>query len=201
MQTLNREAWLGMMTEQYIKPHFQAKGYTIPENVRMSCAFTSRGASGKRIGECWSNKSSEDNTFEIFIHPAISDSNRVADILIHELVHATVGLQAGHGKSFKQCATSVGLTGKMTATIATEELKAIIEQWIAELGQYPHATLSSNGIKKQSTRMIKCVCSKCDYQVYTSKKWIEVSIPVCPDVDCEAYNWNMTVNLPEDLDE
>ena len=112
MQTLNREAWLGMMTEQYIKPHFTAKGYTIPDNIRMSCAFTSKGATGKRIGECWSNESSQDSTFEIFIHPAIADSSRVADILIHELVHATVGLQAGHGKAFKQCAQSVGLTGK-----------------------------------------------------------------------------------------
>jgi len=198
MQTLNREAWLGLLTEQYIKPHFQAKGYTIPENVRMSCSFTSRGASGKRIGECWSNQSSEDNTFEIFIHPAISDSNRVADILIHELVHATVGLEAGHGKEFKQCATSVGLTGKMTATTATEELKATISQWVEELGQYPHATLSSNGIKKQSTRMIKCVCSDCGYQVYTSRKWIEVALPTCPNDECQYQGSDLLPNLGDD---
>lgn len=198
MQTLNREAWLGLLTEQYIKPHFEAKGYTIPDNVRMSCAFTSRGASGKRIGECWSNESSQDGTFEIFIHPAIADSKRVADILIHELVHATVGLEAGHGKQFKQCAVAVGLTGKMTATIATEELKATIGEWVAELGEYPHATLSSNGIKKQSTRMIKCVCSDCGYQVYTSRKWIEVALPTCPNYECEYQGSELLPNLGDD---
>ena len=197
MQTLNREAWLGMMTEQYIKPHFTAKGYTIPDNIRMSCAFTSKGATGKRIGECWSNESSQDSTFEIFIHPAIADSSRVADILIHELVHATVGLQAGHGKAFKQCAQSVGLTGKMTATVASDELKATISQWVAELGEYPHATLSSNGIKKQSTRMIKCVCSECGYQVYTSRKWIEVALPTCPNDECMYQGNSLLPNIED----
>jgi len=193
MQTNHRETWLNMITDSHIRPYFQSKGYTIPTNVKMSCSFTSKGSKSNRIGECWTDSASEGGNFEIFISPKISDSIRTVDILIHELVHATVGIQAGHGKPFADCAKAVGLTGKMTATVATEELKAIIQEWVSVMGEYPHATLQDNGMKKQSTRMIKCVCSHCDYQVYTSRKWIAVSIPQCPDMYCEFYGLEMQV--------
>ena len=64
MQALNREAYLNYITDTYARPHFQAKGYTIPANVRMSCSLTSRK---KAIGQCWSSEASEDKHFEIFI--------------------------------------------------------------------------------------------------------------------------------------
>ena len=195
MQTLNREAYLNYITDTYARPHFQAKGYTIPDRVRMSCSLTS---SKKHIGECWSNANSEDNHCEIFISPKVADSVEVIDILIHELCHATVGNKAGHGVIFKKCANAVGLEGQMRSASAGAELKAIIQSWVAEAGDYPHAPLTSSGIKKQTTRQIKCVCSHCGYQVYTSKKWIEVSLPTCPDSDCEAFGWNMTANLSEE---
>lgn len=186
--TTNRETYLNYITEQYIRPHFKAQGYTIPANVRMACSLTSKK---KHIGECWSSIASEDNHFEIFIAPAIADSSEVIAILIHELIHATVGLQAGHGKEFKQCALSVGLEGKMTATIASPQLKETIMSWIAEAGEYPHAPLTQSNIKKQSTRMIKCVCLACDYQVYTSRKWLDLAMPTCPNDSCDQMGWAM----------
>jgi len=196
MQTLNREAWLGMMTEQYLKPHFQAKGYTIPDNIRMSCSLTS---TKKSIGQCWSSLNSGDNHFEIFISPKISDSSRVTDILIHELAHAVVGIRAGHKKPFADCAKSVGLEGKMTATTATAELKTTIAEWVAELGEYPHAPLTESGIKKQTTRQLKCVCKSCGYQVYTSRKWLEIAMPKCPNENCwEGFNEPMTTESTDD---
>jgi hypothetical protein len=190
MQTLNREAYLNFITDTYIRDHFKAKGYTIPDNVRMSCSLTS---TKKHIGECWSSLNSSDNHFEIFISPKVADSVEVIDILIHELVHATVGIKAGHKAPFRNCALAVGLQGKMTSASASPELKTIIQSWVDEAGQYPHAPLTESGIKKQTTRQIKCVCSHCGYQVYTSKKWIEIAKPVCPDVDCEANGWDMRV--------
>jgi len=195
MQALNREAYLNYITDSYIRPHFTRAGYTIPDNVRMSCSLTSRK---KHIGECWSSIASEDNTFEIFIAPKIADSNEVIAILIHELIHATVGLQAGHGKEFKQCALSVGLQGKMTSTTASPDLEDQINIWIAESGNYPHAPLTQSNIKKQSTRQLKCACSACGYQVYTSKKWIEIALPVCPDSDCEKYGSSMEIEVKEE---
>jgi hypothetical protein len=195
MQLLNREGWLNLITEQHIKPHFESKGYTIPDNIRMSCSLTS---TKKSIGQCWSNKNSGDNHFEIFISPKISDSNRVTDILIHEIVHAVVGLKAGHKKPFADCAKAVGLEGKMTATTATEELKATIAQWVEDMGEYPHAPLTESGIKKQTTRQLKCVCNACGYQVYTSKKWIEIALPICPDSDCERFERPMTEEVKDE---
>jgi hypothetical protein len=190
MQTNNRETWLNQLTSQFLAPHFEQAGYTIPANVRMACSLTSKK---KHIGECWSSIASQDNHFEIMIVPSIADSSRVADILIHELCHAVVGIQAGHGKAFKQCALAVGLEGKMTATIASEGLKAKIAQWVQVLGEYPHAPLMQSNIKKQSTRMIKCVCLACDYQVYTSNKWIEIAMPTCPNDECDQMGYSMNL--------
>jgi hypothetical protein len=195
MQTLNREAYLNFITDNYIRDHFKSRGYTIPDNVRMSCSLTS---TKKAIGQCWSSLNSADNHFEIFISPKVADSVEVIDILIHELVHATVGIKAGHKAPFKACALAVGLEGKMTSASAGDVLKATIQAWVDEAGQYPHAPLTQSGIKKQSTRMLKCACQSCGYQVYTSRKWIELALPVCPDYDCEKYGSSMTVELPDE---
>lgn len=191
MQTLNRESWLNLITEQFIKPHFQAKGYTIPENVRLSCSFTSRGAFKKkgqkttRIGECWSGSRSGDQTIEIMISPIIADSVECVAILIHELIHATVGNEQGHNNVFKQCAISVGLQGKMTATTASDDLKATIKEWLETMGDYPHAELNDS-MRKQSTRMYKTVCRNlsCGYTMRISSKWLKVAIPSCPACNC-----------------
>jgi hypothetical protein len=123
------------------------------------------------------------------------------DILIHELVHATVGIKAGHKAPFKKCANAVGLIGQMRSAGASPELKAIIQTWVDEAGEYPHAPLTQSGIKKQSTRMIKCACKSCGYQVYTSKKWIELALPVCPDSDCDSYGEGMTVQTKDESED
>jgi hypothetical protein len=184
MQILNRETWLNTITENYIKPHFQAKGYTIPENVRMGCSFTSRGAfkrkgqKSTRIGECWSDSASEGGNIEIMISPTIGDSVKAVGILIHELCHATVGNNHGHDNVFKKCALAVGLEGKMTATTESEELKAIIKEWLEDMGEYPHAKLNAN-LRKQSTRLHKCDCA-CGYTMRISSKWLKLATPRCP---------------------
>jgi hypothetical protein len=180
---MNRETYLNTITSKYLVPHFKAQGYDIPTNIRMACSLTSgRGAKNKAIGLCWNDSASADNTFEIMISPTIADSSRVIDILIHEVCHAVVGLKAGHGSAFKRCAQSVGLTGKMTATTASEGLKATIEQWVSDLGNYPHAVLQgeNSGKPKQGTRMLKATCADCGYTVRLSAKWAALGSPICP---------------------
>lgn len=181
---MNRETWLNEITQKYLKDHFNNAGYTIPANIRMSCSLTSgRGAKNKAIGLCFSDLASDDNTHEIFISPSIDDSIRVVDILIHEIIHATIGLKEGHGKNFRKCAIALGLTGKMTATIASPELKEKIKTWVNDMGLYPHAKLNStsnSGGKKQSTRLIKCQC-ECGYNIRITRKWLnELGAPICP---------------------
>jgi hypothetical protein len=194
---MNRETWLNQVTEQFIRPLFISKGFDIPKNVRLTCGLPSQKAFGmkqQRIGECWSDIASKDGHFEIMISPTIADNQTVTSTLIHELVHATVGLEAGHKKPFKQCAVAVGLTGKMTATTSTDELKTIMNEWFLTVGDYPHAVLSgmTNGIKKQSTRMIKCECEECGYTVRMTRKWLAVGVPNCPQCDIKLSADNNT---------
>ncbi len=65
------------------------------------------------------------------------------DILLHELIHAQVGCEAGHKGPFKKLMKEFGLVGKATATYAEEgsdlwrQLSHISEQ----LGPYPHKAM------------------------------------------------------------
>jgi hypothetical protein len=118
------------------------------------------------------------------ISPTIEESARVADILIHEIVHAVVGNENGHNNVFKRCATSLGLTGKMTATIASPELKEKLNSWINQFGEYPHRELMLSG-KKQSTRLIKCEC-ECGYNIRITRKWLnDLGAPICPSCNIQ----------------
>lgn len=180
----NREVWLNLITNKYIRPLFASKGYTIPDNVRLSCSLSSSGihtkAHQKRhtLGECYPASMSSDNTIEIMIVPNLADSVRVVDVLIHELCHATVGNKEGHNKVFGACAYAVGLEGKLTSTKASEALADTIRQWIAVEGDYPHATLKAT-YRKQTTRLHKCDCA-CGYTMRISSKWLKIATPRCP---------------------
>lgn len=181
-----REEWLHAFAQASVV-HFDAAGYEVPANIRMSVGFTSGGARGKGIGECWSSKASEDGAFEIFIDPKLGDASRIADVLTHEIIHAVVGLEAGHKKPFSDCMKAMGLIGKPTATIAGPDWHAWADPIIEGLGPLPHAAINpgDNGKKKQTTRMIKCTCSVCEFTFRTATKWLEGGNELrCPDQDC-----------------
>lgn len=181
---MNRETWL-LAAKKAVEPLFKQHGYTVPEKIRVSCGWPSVKALGKnsrRIGECWATQCSRDESWEIFISPALADPVRVLDVLVHEIVHAVVGLECGHTGAFRKCALAVGLTGKMTATEAGPELKGHLAAIANRIGTYPHAALDSrkSSVKKQSTRLLKVSCESCGYTVRTTQKWIDVGLPTCP---------------------
>ena len=104
-------------------------------------------------------------------------------VLCHELVHASVGPEAKHGKPFKQLATAAGLTGKMTATVAGPDFELWAENFIEEHGEYPAGYINekTGERKKQTTRLIKAECKDCGHTVRTTRKWVEgIGTPVCP---------------------
>lgn len=179
-----REAWLQAFIER-ARPHFTRVGSTLPAAVRVAIGFTSMGKRGKRIGECWSDFASRDQTFEIFIVPSLDNPSRIADILTHELVHVAVGLADGHGKQFKRCATALGLTGKMTATVAGEEWHKWADPIVEALGPLPHAALDGKSTtdKKQTTRLLKCVCEECGAIIRASRA-VAVFVDQCPISEC-----------------
>lgn len=179
--TAIRETWLNKMTAR-LAPDFERVGAPLPGKVRVSCGWPSTGKGGRAIGECWSPKASADERHEIFISPKISDGIEAGAILVHELVHAALGTDAGHGPKFAKVAKALGLEGKMTATVAGEELRERLNALVQEIGDYPHAALAALAAprKKQTTRMIKVTCPECGYTIRTTKQWLEVGTPTCP---------------------
>ncbi len=189
----NREAWLNHVATA-LRPLFAGAGASLPA-VRIAIAFPSTGRRGKRIGECWDKSASADGTFEIMIRPDVDDPLEACAILAHELVHAAVGIPAGHRKDFRRVAVAIGLTGPMRSTTAGPEFVASTAAILAEAGPIPHARLNFDGLsdkpKKQGTRLVKCVCEDCGYVVRVARKWIEdKGPPLCPE------HGPMTADLP-----
>lgn len=178
---MTREEYLNAATA-LMSPWFNAQGYPLPP-VRVSVGIPAGGKGGKlkRIGECWSPAASADATTEVFICPSQSNATNVLAILVHELVHAAVGLEHGHKGEFKRLALALGLEGKMTSTTAGVDLTARLTAIISQLGAYPHAALNTalSGRKKQSTRMIKLVCDDCGWTCRTAQKNVDAGLPVC----------------------
>lgn len=183
----SREDWLARAVALMV-PLFKQVGYEVPA-VRVSCGWpSSRGLSKKKrtIGQCWGQQAAADKVAQIFISPYLEDPSSeqgVLSTLIHEVVHAVVGTQEGHNKVFGKCARAVGLEGKLTCTVAGEELTKNCKTWLKALGKYPHAKLDQNQspVKKQGTRLIKCECEDCGYTCRATKKWLEeVGAPLCP---------------------
>jgi hypothetical protein len=152
------------------------------------------------IGHCWSDKASDGGHFEIFITAKEDNPMRVLDILTHELCHAVDGLISGHGTPFKRLAYAMGLTGKPTATEASDEFiekyKPIIE---SKLGDYPHAKMNLKSAKKtQPVRNHKVSCTGCSNSFRQSATLIRSSlvanaykglecVSICPICDSEMH--------------
>lgn len=184
-----REEWLLAFTAK-ARPLFKKAGSPLPKDVRMSVGFPSTGQKSKVIGQCFAASASEGNVHEIFLRPSLqADSRRIAGVLVHELCHA-----AGHwdhGAGFKKLATDLGLGGKMTATIETDEFYGWADPIIKELGAFPGAALKDattvGGKKKQGTRMLKCECHDCGMVFRTTQKWFDKAEEFqCPDPSCSG---------------
>lgn len=190
LHDLTREKWLVTASEA-ILPRLQAAGAGPTPRYRVSVGWPlgvrpKNTGPVKRVGECFCSSCSKDGTHEIFISPFLDEAGGrqgVLATLLHELVHAFVGIKARHGRDFKAVAVKVGLEGKMTATAAGPELLLWLDDLAKALGPYPHASLGLGGERlrpKQGTRMIKVVCPACRYQVRTTQKWLDVGLPTCP---------------------
>jgi hypothetical protein len=173
-----REEWLVALVES-LRPMFQEAGYEIPA-VRISCSWPSASIR-KRLGECWHSKAAKDGSRHVFITPRIEEPLAVADVVIHELLHAALPDGTGHRGPFRQGMKKLGLGGKPTSTNMGAELTARVNVLLESLGEYPHSALRLKDMvtKKQGTRMLKLECPGCGYVIRTTAKWIETGVPVC----------------------
>jgi SprT-like family protein len=176
--SLERQQWLERAVEA-LRNKFIGAGYTVPQKIRVSIGWPKRAASCGAIGECWATEASSDRHAELFISPELTDGAHIAHVLAHELVHATVGTGAGHGKPFKRCALEIGLRGPMRSTMAGPEFAGWTRALMQRIGPYPAGYLTDT--PKQGTRMLKCECSTCGYTVRITRKWLDLAgPPICP---------------------
>jgi hypothetical protein len=180
---LTREEWLQKAVEK-LRPMFSGADAELPANIRVSCGWPTKralasGGGSRTIGQCFSTACSADRSHEVFVSPCLEQPVPVLATLVHELIHAVDDCKNGHKGPFRKMAVKLGLVGKMTATIAGEELEQSLLAIAAEIGAYPHRTLDLSTLKKQGTRLIKLECPNCGYTVRTTAKWIEVGLPTC----------------------
>ena len=176
-----REEWLGVAAEE-IAPYFEAHGFKLPAKLRFACSWPANSRGGKKVlGQCVAPEASQDGHTEIYIVPTVAEPKLALGILVHELVHAAVGVRHKHNRTFAAACAKLGLTGKATEALPGPELAAMLEAKLEVLGAYPHGAVNIDTSKKQATRMLKAVCPETGYSVRLTKKQVAVGMPTSPD--------------------
>jgi hypothetical protein len=167
-----------------------------PKEVRVSCSLLSAGMShGPAIAHVHLKHATGNNYHEIRMGAHLGgrktkeSSGRVADILLHEMIHTMVPLD-GHKGGFRDIAHSIGLLSPMTSTTASPALKERIESQVVKvLGRYPHkgVKLVPRGKRGKGSRLLKCECPSCGCIIRLTRKWVneaDGSI-TCPIGHCQ----------------
>ena len=199
-----RESWLRAATDE-LRDYFKRCEYPLPDKIRFAIAFPSTGRKGNRVGECWHSSTSADEHYEIIVRADLAEPEKVLGVLVHELVHAVVPVDAKHGKRYRDAAVKIGLTGKMVHALPGELLQKRLDDLAATLGPLPHARLNidrgadnrgpADREKKQKARMLKAECEVegCPYVVRVAASHVRnIGPPHCPK------HGAMTVDLPAD---
>jgi hypothetical protein len=187
-----REAWLRAATKEYLPPYFERAGYVLPAKIRFAIAFPSTGRKGNRVGECWHPGASADGSHEIIIRADQSEPVKVLGILFHQLTHAVLPPDAGHGELFKAAARKLDLEGSMRHAMPNKWLRGELAGVAERLGPLPHAELfiarGATGLvaadrpKPQKNRYLKahCEAAGCTYWVRLVAACVAIGAPPCP---------------------
>jgi hypothetical protein len=175
-----REEWLGVAAQE-LAAHFESKGFTLPAKLRFSCSWPAGSRGSKKVlGQCVAPEASQDGSTEVYIVPTVADPKLALGVLVHELVHAAVGVRHGHKRPFAVACDKLGLTGKPAQALPGPQMIWEMERVLAAVGDYPHAAVNLDARKKQSTRMLKAVCPETGYTVRLTKKHADTGMPVSP---------------------
>jgi hypothetical protein len=186
-----REEWLQAAVDG-LRPYFMGQNLQIPQVVHVSIGWPSRGgtSTGRRVfGQCWDAVVSADKNHHIFISPLLKElvkperGDTILNVLTHELVHATVGVEAKHGPRFGKACRLLGFEGKATSNHPGPVLEAKLFSLAETLGPLPHPalTLEEKIVKRQQGRMLKAQCEQCGYIIRTTASWLKkAGPPICP---------------------
>lgn len=178
---VTREAWLQRAVDDF-RIDFDDLGCPLPLGLHVSVGWPT-GSRGAAIGQCFPSYLARDGASHIFVSPALDDPVLVLGVMVHELVHAALDCEGGHGRLFGRLARELGLAGRLTATRPGPELRARLNALVGSLGDYPHAALRRpRAAKRQTTRLLKVMAvDECGYTVRVARMWLDrVGFPSCP---------------------
>lgn len=142
------------------------------------------GKNANILGTCVDAEVSTNGTTSIFISPALQDPMDVLGTLVHEMIHAVVGVQEKHGGKFKKMAIELEMSmpAKSTLPVPDTVLWTRLERLSAELGPYPHAALNPIEKPKRVSALMTFVSPEDpEYTVSASmEKVIRLGFPVDP---------------------
>lgn len=137
-RALNREQWLTHVAV-LLRPWFSRHGFEIPLRVRLGVGAL--GPSTRTLGVCYPQVDRA-GFRHVTISPFIDDPLLVAAVLAHELIHAGLPPDEGHGPRFRAVARQVGFEGRLTEVQPGPALRAEIAAVIGRVGPYPHVALA-----------------------------------------------------------
>ena len=131
------EAWLRAAVDG-LRPDFEAIGKTLPAAMRCNFGFTSHGSKKTGItGQYYDGGASTDTIPKLIIRCNTDDPAAILEAVVHQCVHAVVGVEEGHGKAFREVALRIGLEPPMRTSKAGKRLSERLHALSAELGPFP----------------------------------------------------------------
>ena len=105
----DREAWLTKAVTKIEVSVFWPLELKMPEKWAVTCGW-SKGASTKAIGVCVDPVCSKDGTTHLFVVPTQEHGLSVLGTLVHEMVHAIIGVKEGHRRPFVDLIKKLGMS-------------------------------------------------------------------------------------------
>jgi len=170
----NREQWLAAFANQARRPIAQSiqGGGDEEAAIRLSCGFPPKVGRKASTAAIVPPTASQDFTAEVFVAPTVDQASEVAKAIIPLLRVAQSG-------NWRSAAPSVAQP--------LADLPAWAISILENLGEYPHAKIEIAAAAKQTTRLIKAVCTGsgcCSHDPYIarlSRSAIDqFGTPICP---------------------
>lgn len=134
----NREHWLTTVAV-LLRPWFAQRGLEIPLRVRLGVGAL--GENRRTLGACYCT-ADEAGYRHITISPFVDDPLVVGATLVHELIHASLSPDEGHGPRFREAAQKIGLEGRVTEANPGLALTGVLRDITRKAGPYPHKAIS-----------------------------------------------------------
>lgn len=193
----NRESYLNHAVD-LVRPWFAEAGFEVPE-VRVSIGWP-RGARGKNVvGQCFGQGSTEDGIAQVFLTPARGADEIVPILgtLVHEVSHATVGVDEGHKGQFIVVQRKLGFLPKWTdSSNQTPELTERLAGLAERLGPFPHGalTLAAQEKQTQKTYMRLIQHEPCGWKIRCTQKQLDLAQDV---ITCWACGEEAQIEDPK----